>query len=179
MQKLKQKLRDIKKKILIFINKTIKKAQRIALAVVIVQFMLVIGFNQLAKTDIIPKLTKNEVITIQNVQAQEPKEEQKPEIKETTEAERIADIIYTLESSRGINNYSKCEAQGLYNGYGFAIPGNGNYKCFKEGEDREAVIEWINDKIAKNFTESEIYCYYNLGIKSNTCPYYQKAQSIQ
>lgn len=93
------------------------------------------------------------------------------EIEKPSRAEAIADIIHNLESSRGKNNYSKCEEQGEYNEYGYGIPGNGKYLCFDKGKDRVAVIGWIEHKLAQGFTEKELACVYNTGKRTETCPY--------
>ena len=93
------------------------------------------------------------------------------EIKTTISAESIADTIHKLESSKGKNNYSKCEAQGKFNEYGFGVPGNGTYICFDKGKDRVSVIGWIEQKIAQGYTEKELACVYNTGKRTETCPY--------
>lgn len=86
--------------------------------------------------------------------------------------------IYTLESSQGINNYSKCEAQGKYNGYGYGIPDNGNYICFDtHGEATATVYAWVEKKIDQGFTLEELLCIYNTG-KKDSCEYYNNYMLI-
>ncbi len=90
----------------------------------------------------------------------------------------IVSAIYTLESSRGKNNYSKCEVQGKYNGYGYGIAGNGKYLCFDSHEEATATVhKWVEKKIAKGYTTQELLCIYNTG-SSKDCGYYQKYLSI-
>lgn len=79
--------------------------------------------------------------------------------------EKIVDTIHQLESSGGVKNYSKCDSKGLYNEYGYGIPGNGKYTCFEKGEDRKAVIAWFEKELKDKSIESAI-CGYNLGYRS-------------
>ena len=81
--------------------------------------------------------------------------------------EEIVRRIQILESSGGKNNYSKCEAIGKYNRYGFGIPGNGTYMCFEKDDDTKAVRQWFEDMIkTKNRSLGEAVCGYNLGFES-------------
>jgi len=80
--------------------------------------------------------------------------------------EEIAEKIYTLESSNGKNNYSKCEAIHKFNGSGFGINGKGKYLCFDSREDeKKAVYGWFEEKL-KSHSLSEAICGYNLGFQS-------------
>jgi hypothetical protein len=78
--------------------------------------------------------------------------------------------IMQLESSGGVNNYSKCQAIGKYNRFGYGIPGNGQYQCFEKDEDTKAVEKWFEKKLAEMDLETAI-CHYNLGTKTNNCEY--------
>ena len=83
-----------------------------------------------------------------------------------------------LESSGGINNYSKCEAIGKFNRYGYGIPGNGKYLCFEKDEDTEAVEKWFAEKLKNGHTLKECLCLYNKGIASEECSYSTKFHSL-
>jgi hypothetical protein len=79
-----------------------------------------------------------------------------------TDIAKIADTIWLRESTRGINNYSKCEAQGLTNGIGYGIPGNGTYQCFQNHEEEmERLERWILNKRAKGLSDIELMCLYS------------------
>lgn len=86
--------------------------------------------------------------------------------------EKIVDYIHLKESSRGKNNFSKCASQGLYNEYGYSIPGDGTgeYKCFEKGKDREAVV-WQVEKDLKTYSVNQLLCRYNTGKATDSCPY--------
>ena len=108
-----------------------------------------------------------EVKTIVIVNTAEAKEIEPTQIEETvvqlnSDTNRIADIIWTKESSRGINNYSKCEAVGQVNGIGYGIPGNGKYQCFESHEEEMEVLnKWIEDHKAQGMSETELMCHYS------------------
>lgn len=70
-----------------------------------------------------------------------------------------------LESSSGLNNYSKCERIGKFNRYGVGILGNGNYLCFEKDMDTEYVIGWFKKKLSEYPIDVAI-CGYNLGFNS-------------
>ena len=97
------------------------------------------------------------------VEAKAPNLEEKS-VKEKSgkSIDELADYIWSKESSRGINNYSKCEAIGKYNGVGYAIPGNGSYICFDSHEDEmQAVRGWIITKLAGGHSEKSLLCLYS------------------
>lgn len=83
--------------------------------------------------------------------------------------EEIVDIVHRLESSGGKNNFSKCEAIGKYNEFGYGVYG-ANYLCFEKGKDREAVVAWF-EKEMKNKTLEQSLCKYNTGQATDSCPY--------
>jgi hypothetical protein len=83
----------------------------------------------------------------------------------------LVDEIFFKESTRGKNNYSKCEAIGKYNRYGFGIPGDGSYLCFPEGQDTVAVAGWIAQKKALGLSDNALLCLYNTGNVTETCKY--------
>lgn len=114
-------------------------------------------------------------VVIERVQAAEIEAPTKEEasIKEVVEVKPVdlVDFIFNKESSRGKNNYSKCEAIGKYNRYGYGIPGNGQYICFEKDEDTKAVAGWVAEKIARGYSDNELLCLYNTGKASRTCGY--------
>lgn len=121
------------------------------------------------------ELTKNSRVVIERAQAAEPKPVVEPTPEKPEEAEvkpvDLVDIIFLKESSRGKNNYSKCEAIGKYNRYGYGIPGNGSYICFEKDEDTKAVEGWVAEKKARGYSDTEILCLYNTGKATRTCEY--------
>ena len=98
----------------------------------------------------------------------------KPEVKEVAVAPApvdLVDIIFLKESSRGKNNYSKCEAIGKYNRYGYGIPGDGSYMCFDKDEDTKAVAGWVAVHKASGLTDNQLLCKYNTGKATSDCGY--------
>lgn len=83
-------------------------------------------------------------------------------IVERDEVGELADLIWSRESSRGVNNYSKCEAIGKFNGIGFGIPGDGSYMCFDSHEDEMTVLRgWIITRKAWGWSELKMKCTYS------------------
>ena len=82
-----------------------------------------------------------------------------------------------LESSGGIHNYSKCQAIGKYNRYGFGIPGNGKYLCFEKDEDTKAVEKWFEKHLEEIGLEKSL-CKYNTGKSTEQCNYLTKFKNI-
>lgn len=115
-------------------------------------------------------------VVIERVKAAEietPAKEEAPIKEEVVEVKPVdlVDFIFMKESSRGKKNYSKCEAIGKYNRYGYGIPGNGQYICFEKDEDTKAVAGWVAEKIARGYSDNELLCLYNTGKASRTCGY--------
>lgn len=99
----------------------------------------------------------------------EPAHAKEVEVKEVKRD--LVDFIFQKESSRGKNNYSKCEAIGKFNRYGFGIPGNGDYLCFEKGQDTVAVAGWVAQKKAAGMSDEALLCLYNTGKATETCGY--------
>lgn len=95
----------------------------------------------------------------------------------TPSLEEIVRRIQMLESSGGKYNYSKCEAIGKYNRYGYGIPGNGKYLCFEKDGDTKAVMEWFSDKLKKHNLKTSL-CIYNQGVETEVCHYANLFDSI-
>lgn len=73
----------------------------------------------------------------------------------------IADLIWSRESSRGKNNFSKCEAKGMTNGIGMGVWG-GNYMCFQDHAEEMKVLEdWIARHQEEGLSYIELLCHYS------------------
>lgn len=94
---------------------------------------------------------------------QQAKAAEESEAVEEKETERdLADYIWFKESTRGKNNYSKCEAIGKVNGIGYAIPGDGSYICFDSHEDEMVTLNgWLMAKKAAGWSELKMLCTYS------------------
>lgn len=148
-----------------FMSKLHEEAKRIALAVVILEFILVLGYAFLQNKGYLeflePKTVYIEVAHAEEVPEVKPEAPELP-AKEISNTERIADTIYTLESSQGKNNYSKCQAVGKVNGIGYGIDGSGKYMCFENhAEEMKTLRIWIDKHFAEGMTESELMCHYS------------------
>ncbi len=78
------------------------------------------------------------------------------------EVEKMADYIWMKESTRGKNNFSKCEAIGKINGIGYSIPGNGEYVCFDSHEEEMQVLKgWIIYRRALGWSDIKMLCAYS------------------
>ncbi len=88
----------------------------------------------------------------------------------------IADRIYVLESSGGKND--SCRLKGMWNGYGYMQNTYYN-ECFSSQEEVRGLVEgWIQDKLDKNYKTAELACFYNKGIKTDSCEYANKFFSL-
>jgi hypothetical protein len=150
-------------------RKAQEEGKKLAVAVVIMEAVLVGAYAVGEKHDIW-EMFQGETITIVNpVQAKEPdaiKEEAKPD-----EIAILAEYIWNKESTKGKNNFSKCEAIGKVNGIGYGIPGNGDYICFDSHADEMRTLEgWIIAKRAQGYTDQALLCIYNTG-SAKQCAY--------
>lgn len=76
--------------------------------------------------------------------------------------EELADYVWFKESTRGKNNFSKCEAIGKVNGVGYAIPGDGSYMCFNSHEEEMTVLKgWLTAKRAAGMSDLAMLCLYS------------------
>lgn len=144
-----------------------REAERIAVATVLMQFALVTGYAVAEHKGYIDYL-RPKTITI--VQAKTIK----PEEKKTDRIGELSEYIWNKESTKGKNNYSKCQAIGKINGIGYAIPGDGSYICFNSHEEEMQVLRgWIIAKLAQGYSEKELLCLYQSGVRTNDCKYAQ------
>jgi hypothetical protein len=86
--------------------------------------------------------------------------------------------VHILESSAGRNSnpdalHNRCKGRGESNEYGYG--GMANQWCYTSPQAAEKrVREWYRQYVAE-LGEENVYCYYNLGLKTNDCDYYRKA----
>lgn len=171
----------------------IKEIQKIAIAIVITEFLLATGFYMLVKHNIYPP--KKEFVYVERAQASNGGvvEEDMATTKQVTSSkeegeidghiepsplssrlENLADTIYLKESSNGKND-QKCERLGenSHNGYGYRQGTDKNYCLESDEEMRELVIKDLKIKIDKypEATDRELLCLYNTGTLSKNCNY--------
>jgi hypothetical protein len=151
----------------LFCAKANKEIKKLAVAIVLTEFVLagvvaiVANYNYFGLLD-----TKTVYIEIARAQ-EAPKLPQD----EVSEVKRIADTIWNLESTRGQHNYSKCEAIGKTNQIGYGIY-NGKYMCFENhAEEMKTLENWIQKKLDSGMTENQLKCLYNTGNKTDSCDY--------
>lgn len=160
------------KNVAVKLGKTAKrvqqKAQRIALAVVIMETLMVTGYALAEQQGYFDIFRQSPTIEIAQAHSIAPKQPQIDTV------ERLAEYVWMKESSKGRNNYSKCEAQGKINGIGYGIDGSGKYICFESHEQEMQVLRgWIIAKIAQGYTELELLCIYNINRRQSDCHYVQ------
>ena len=140
----------------IWAEKAEREIKRLAVATVIMQFLLVTGYaigEDKGYFDIFRQAGK----VIEVSQAKAPKIETKED-----KLEELMDYIWMKESSRGKQNFSKCEAKGKVNGIGYNIPGNGSYICFNSHEEEMQVLKgWLIAKQAAGMSKKEMLCLYS------------------
>jgi ATP-dependent Clp protease ATP-binding subunit ClpA len=107
-----------------------------------------------------------------------PKEKPVEVASPDSEVEKIADTIFTLESSKGVND--GCVRKGLgFNGYGFR-QNSREWKCFESRDEvRDLVNDWIKDKQKKGMATDEMLCWYNTGLHTSSCWYSDQAKLLQ
>lgn len=134
---------------------------------VLVNFLfLVIGFVGWNVTLNLPRIEiawpDGRITVEQPVHAKFEASEAIVEVKEVVKERDLADYIWFKESTRGKNNYSKCEAIGKINGIGYAIPGDGSYICFDSHEDEMVALNgWLMAKKAAGWSELKMLCTYS------------------
>jgi len=134
-------------------HKAHKQAKKLALAVLITEYLIAGGWYYAEKGGILDYFQPKTVI----INIAEAKEQPK-----TDRISELMDLIWQRESTRGQHNYSKCEQQGKVNGIGYGISGNGKYICFDSHEEEMQVLRgWILDKQAKGMSEQELLCLYS------------------
>jgi cytochrome c oxidase assembly protein Cox11 len=142
-------------------NKRLKQAQRIALAVVLTEMVLVIGYAYAISP--IMQLLGTRTVYIQGAQVKEAVSVEN----DAVSVSKIAETIWTKESTKGQHNFSKCQAIGKINGIGYNVWG-GNYSCFNShDEEMQVLSDWIKQHIAEGMTESELLCHYSGGNYEN------------
>jgi len=160
-------------------ERIMRKIRRYAVAIVITEMIIVavIGLTAPQIIWVYGKLTAENKRVIEISNAEEIKEVEDPQMKERAELRKI---IFTLESSKGVNNYSKCKEQGKFNRTGHAIDGSGSYICFDtEEEEMLELDQYIKRRQNENMSRDEILCYYNTGKKTENCKYAEDAKLVK
>ena len=169
-------------------NQFYEKAKKISFAVVVFQYLVAFGWMTLEHNNMLEWVKPQKTIIVVNKAQAKTSEviKIKSDFKKTSEnnVSEIANIIWTLESSKGLNNYSKCEAIGKYNGIGFGIPGDGTYMCFNSHEEEmKQLNKWIKEHKSQGITDDQMLCHYNIGSKKdgtipNECIYSINARNL-
>jgi len=106
--------------------------------------------------------TKTGTIVIENTRPLTAEAKEAPKVEHEKSIEELADYIWMKESTRGKNNFSKCEAIGKINGIGYGIPGDGTYRCFNSHAEEMKVLEgWLISKKALGWSETKMLCVYS------------------
>ena len=143
-------------------EKWVKKAREVAFLIVVVEILLIIAFALGCQYDIIKAEGEKLIIPVSAKEKPISALDENGQDVVKDRVDEIADEIWMLESSRGVNNYSKCEAIGKVNGIGYGIPGNGKYQCFEShAEEMQVLKSWIKDKQGKGMTEKQLKCLYS------------------
>jgi hypothetical protein len=143
-----------------------EEGKKIAVAVVVAEFLLVGAYAWLENSGVLAEMFRDKTITVVQAKTFERIPEEKRD-----RIEELAQYVWFKESTKGKNNYSKCEAEGKINGIGYGIPGNGKYMCFNSHEEEMQVLRgWIIEKLARGYSEKEALCLYNTG-KQSPCEY--------
>ena len=146
-------------------KKTKKEALKLSCAGFILIALSVMSYGLAEKYNLSSKLESEPVyIKINEVKA-EPVELEMDQEKQRVE--ELAEGIWTRESTRGKNNYSKCEAIGKINGIGYGIykdaKGIQHWQCFENHEEEMEVLrDWIIRK-QKTMSEQEFLSLYSGG----------------
>lgn len=87
----------------------------------------------------------------------------KREVNPSLPVQNMMEIIWTNESSKGKNNYSKCETLGKINGIGYGIWGD-NWMCFdSHTEEMKTLEKWITEHKEQGMNDTELLCHYSGG----------------
>lgn len=93
--------------------------------------------------------------------------------------------VRILESSNGTNTnpqalHNICKARGKVNtiGYGGMHGIDGELFCFDSAEQEAGkAMSWYREH-RETMSEGEAYCVWNIGVQTDTCPYWANAQSL-
>ena len=100
------------------------------------------------------------------------------ELDESSSPFSLGDVVskvFFLESTNG--KFVNCP-EGQYNGYGYA-QNKFVWNCYDTQEEVDILVaSWFQDKWDQGYTVPESLCYYNKGIRTETCDYYKKFKSI-
>jgi hypothetical protein len=144
----------------LFCAKVEKEIKKLAVAIVITEFVIA-GAIVIVSNHNYFGLLDSKTVYIEVSHAQNAPERTELPQDEVLDIKAISDTIWSLESSRGQHNYSKCEKVGKINGIGFGIWG-GHWQCFDSHEDEMETLEnWIQKKIKEGLSEKELLCLYS------------------
>lgn len=152
----------------IFYEKARKEALKLSFAVVVAECVMVVALHYGVKWGIYEYFQPKNIIIYTSKPA-EAKEIQIEKVETKDNTDELADLIWLNESTRGKNNYSKCEAIGQINGIGYGIPGSGKYQCFDSHQEEMQILnKWIKDHKDQGMTDKELLCHYS-GNNYNQC----------
>lgn len=146
----------------LFCQKQLKQAQKLALAVVVVEYILAGGYWYLAKNDFYGLFSTKEIIIYQSEvkQSKIAPEAQNYAVSDFSEVDGIADVIYNNESSRGKNCLKRCENIGKVNCIGY----DPQKTCFDNHEEEMQVLKtWISRHVEEGMTDEELLSHYSGG----------------
>jgi len=144
----------------LFCAKAEKEIKKLAVAIVITEFLIAGGVVIVSNYNYFG-LLDSKTVYIEVSHAQNPPERTELPSDEVLDIKAISDTIWLNESGRGQNNYSKCTAISKVNGIGYNVWG-GHYSCFNShAEEMEVLEEWILDH--KDMSEKELLCLYSGG----------------
>jgi len=148
----------------ILVHKASQEIKKLALAIVITEFALAGSFAAIVKYTNLPEIsqiqpTQAKITHLNELQALENKKDEA----DIDQNEKLKDLIWLRESTRGKHNFSKCEAQGKINGIGYSVYGD-KYMCFaSHDEEMEVLGKWIEKHKRNGLTEIDMLCLYSGG----------------
>jgi hypothetical protein len=160
-------------------NKRIRIALSIGLASII---MVVLGFMIFGVYTFFtnyglqsPIVLRSPVYPLRNEVVVSPIKGDKKQKSMILDLGKIADKIYTLESSGGKND--SCKEIGKVNGYGYR-QNTSEWICYGSHEEvRKLVINWLLSHL-KTMSIEEALCHYNQGTITNSCTYAMNYKSL-
>jgi len=147
-----------KAQVKLFYQKQLKEAQKLALAVVVVEYILVGGYWYIAKNDFLSVFQTKEVIVYQ-AEAKQSKMLSESQNSSLSVFD-ISNTIYHNESSEGKNCLKRCENIGKVNCIGYDI----KKTCFdNHDQEMQTLNKWVARHIGEGMTTSELFSHYSGG----------------
>ncbi len=145
-----------------------KEVKKLCVIVVFAEFLLSGVVYYVCQNNTILGLFQTKTVYIEVVKAKtiEPTEKQSDSV-----VDKIVKYIHLKESTNGTAKaglHKTCESKGLSNEYGYNPP-----QCYNSnGLVIELVKQFIEQRLAKGFSEQETLCIYNTGMsRSGDCDY--------